>query len=227
MLGRVLLIFFMGLPWQDAAAAPWILEPGKVYTRASIANERIEGLTAWRGDLYGEYGLPGKAHFASLKLEAISYAGCKRLRCTRLARDAPAAIDSIGRILGLNRGRAARGCCHWRSRMAATHWAQRFALEAHGQDNGGSARVSPFWKPRAGSMRRVSAIGSSSGSGSNCQRISGASHNIGSSADRPMPGPTRFNQNSLWRDGSMDYSFGYRNENGGAFIRREHLSCCR
>lgn len=72
MLGRVLLICIMGLPWPKAAAAPWTLEEGALYTRASVAREQVEGLSAWRADVYSEYGLTDKLT-ASFKVEAVGY----------------------------------------------------------------------------------------------------------------------------------------------------------
>ncbi len=72
MLGRVPLICILVLSWPEAAAAPWTQEHGALYTRASVARESVEGLSAWRADAYTEYGLT-ETWTASFKLEAIEY----------------------------------------------------------------------------------------------------------------------------------------------------------
>lgn len=216
MLGRVLLIFFMGLPWQDAAAAPWILEPGKVYTRASMANERIEGLTAWRGDLYGEYGLPGRLT-ASLKLEAISYPdandfdaqGWRATLRRRLIQSGGFLVSIEGGLLEGAAIGGRNGCDtlgaevrlggawsgQWRKRQSFTF------LETARREHEACQRD----RIEFGLGQQLS---------ENIWRVSQYWREPGS----PNAGSDKVQSEILLRDGSTDYSLGYRNENGGAFI---------
>jgi len=71
MKGTVLTIL-MTLSWPMASAAPWVQSDGDFYTRIAIASEEIEGLQAYRGDIYGEYGLTDRWTLTG-KVEAIAY----------------------------------------------------------------------------------------------------------------------------------------------------------
>jgi len=62
----------MALSWPEATAAPWTHDDGALYARASVAQEQIEGLSAWRADLYAEYGLSDTLTL-SLKTEAVAF----------------------------------------------------------------------------------------------------------------------------------------------------------
>lgn len=216
MLGRVLLIFFMGLPWQDAAAAPWILAPGKVYTRVSLANERVEGLTAWRGDVYGEYGLAGRLT-ASLKLEAVSYPdasdfdaqGWRATLRRRLFQSGGFLVSIEG---GLLEGAAIGG--------------------RNGCDTLGSeVRLGAAWSGQWRKRQSFAFLETARREHEACQRDriefglgQQLSENIWSVSQywrergSPNAASDKVQSEILLRDGSMDYSLGYCNENGGAFI---------
>lgn len=67
-----ILILSIVLPWPSALAAPWIQEEGGLYTRIALAAEEVEGLSAWRGDVYGEYGVSDKWTLTA-KLEGVAF----------------------------------------------------------------------------------------------------------------------------------------------------------
>ncbi len=67
-----ILILILVLPWPSALAAPWIQEEGGLYARVALASEEVEGLSAWRGDAYGEYGLTD-AWTVTAKLEGVAF----------------------------------------------------------------------------------------------------------------------------------------------------------
>ena len=71
MWGRALVCLSV-LPWPLASAAPWIQDEGRFYTRTSMARETVEGLQAWRRDVYGEYGLSDNWTLTG-KWEAVTY----------------------------------------------------------------------------------------------------------------------------------------------------------
>ena len=68
------LILLLMLPRPLAWAAPWVQEDGGLYTRVAIAGEEVEGLQAYRGDLYGEYGWTEKWTLTA-KVEAVAFEG--------------------------------------------------------------------------------------------------------------------------------------------------------
>ena len=56
-----LLLYLAVLSFSGAAeAGPWTREKGKGYTQAAVLAQRIDGQTAVRGELYGEYGVTSK-----------------------------------------------------------------------------------------------------------------------------------------------------------------------
>jgi len=216
MLGRVLLIFFMGLPWQIAAAAPWTLEPGKIYARASIASEQIEGLSAWRGDLYGEYGWR-EALTATIKLEAVSYPDAEDFnaqgwRATLRQRVFRAGAFNFTVELGLLEGAAIGG--------------------RNGCDTlGAEARIGASWSGAWQKRQSFAFIETARREYDACQRDrlelglgQQVSEKIWSISQvwyeqgAPNADSSKVQTELLWRQDSVDYSLGYRNENGGYFV---------
>ena len=57
-----------------AEAGPWAQAPGGIYARGIVSGERLDGEDGWRGDLYGEYGLPGR-FTVTAKMESVRYDG--------------------------------------------------------------------------------------------------------------------------------------------------------
>ena len=55
-----------------AEAGPWAQAPGGIYARSVFSAERLDGEDGWRGDVYGEYGLPGRFTLTG-KLESVRY----------------------------------------------------------------------------------------------------------------------------------------------------------
>lgn len=66
------LFTFLLLPQLTAAAAPWIQEEDKAYVRVAYAREEVEGLQAHRADLYGEFGLT-RLWTVTGKVEGVAY----------------------------------------------------------------------------------------------------------------------------------------------------------
>lgn len=215
MLGRVLLIFFMGLPWPKAAAAPWTLDPGKTYARASIASEQIEGLSAWRGDLYSEHGL-SKALTATVKLEAVAYPDAEDFnaqgwRATLRQRLLQVGAFNLTGEIGLLEGAAIGG--------------------RTGCDTlGGEARLGVSWSGTWQKRQSFMFLETARRAHEDCQRDrfelglgQQVSKNIWSISqvwrERGSPNSVsdKIQSEILWRQGRMDYSIGYRNENGGFF----------
>jgi len=57
-----------------AEAAPWVRDEGGWYSRALVAQDRLDGAEGWRTDLYGEYGLTPKLTVTA-KSERVSFPG--------------------------------------------------------------------------------------------------------------------------------------------------------
>lgn len=57
-----------------AEAAPWVREEGGWYSRALVAQDRLDGADGWRTDFYGEYGLTPKLTITG-KSERVSFPG--------------------------------------------------------------------------------------------------------------------------------------------------------
>lgn len=54
------LLLSSGIASLTAEAGPWGQQKENVFARAAVSGETIDGATAWRADLYGEYGLSKK-----------------------------------------------------------------------------------------------------------------------------------------------------------------------
>ena len=67
-------VFLLGIfSWAEAAqAAPWGQSKHEIYARTAIAFEEIEGLSAYRYDVYSEYGLGG-GWTATAKAEWVDF----------------------------------------------------------------------------------------------------------------------------------------------------------
>lgn len=215
MLGRVLLIFLMGLPWRDAAAAPWTLEPGALYTRVSIAREQVEGLSAWRGDLYGEYGLR-EALTASYKLEAVVYPEAEDFNAQGWRASLRQRLVQIGAFnvtgeVGLLEGAAIggrNGCDRLGTELRfgaswSGHWRERQSF----------AFVETARREHEACQRDRVEIGIGQQISENIWSISQLWRERGA----PNAVSDKLQTEFLWRQDDFDYSFGYRNENGGSF----------
>jgi hypothetical protein len=205
----------MGLPWQDAAAAPWTLEHGSFYTRASIASEQIEGLSAWRGDVYGEYGLRDWLT-TTLKLEAVDYPDAKDFnvqgwRATVRHRLYQHGAFNVTVEAGVLEGGAIGG---------------RNGCETLGAEYRAGAAWSGTWRGRQSfafvetarrdypaCQRDRLEFGLGQQVSENIWSITQFWHERGS----PNAASDKVQTELLWRQGALDYSLGYRNENGGYF----------
>lgn len=58
----------------SAEAGPWAQAPGGIYSRGVVSSEQLDGEDGWRGDIYGEYGLPGRFTLTG-KVESVRYDG--------------------------------------------------------------------------------------------------------------------------------------------------------
>lgn len=214
MLGRVLICVWT-LPWPTATAAPWTQRDGDLYSRASIARERVEGLDAWRADIYTEYGLTDTLT-ASVKLEAVAYdtasmfngQGWRTTLRQRLFQRGTFNVtleggllvgDAIGGRNGCDTlGVEARGGAAWSGAWLDTQtfvFAEAVRREHDGcrttrAEIGLGQEVWPdFWN--------VSQVWVERGA---------------ENADS-----MKLQSELLWRGPDYDYSIGYRNENGGLF----------
>nr|WP_156780794.1 hypothetical protein [Hyphomonas sp. Mor2] len=210
------LILLMGLPWQDAAAAPWTLEKGSLYARASLASERVEGLDAIRGDLYAEYGLRDGLT-ASAKIEHVAYPDAGDFnadgwRVTLRQRVIALGAFNVSVEAGLLEGAAIGGM--------------------NGCDTlGFEARLGAAWSGAWRERRTFAFAETARRDHEDCQRdryefglgqqltenvwtISQAWFERGSTNAES----DKFQSELLWRGDRLDYSIGYRNENGGFFV---------
>ena len=67
-----LILLACALPWPLASAAPWIQEEDYLYVRGAYAIEQVEGLDAWRADLFLDYGID-QNWGVTFKFERIEY----------------------------------------------------------------------------------------------------------------------------------------------------------
>lgn len=218
MLGRVLLILFLVLPWPEASAAPWTLEQGSAYTRISIAGEQVEGLGAWRGDAYAEFGVRN-ALTATLKLESVVYPDATDFdadgwRATLRQRVFQLGAWNVTAEVGLLEGAAIGG---------------RNGCDTFGAEAKAGVSWSGQWLKRQSFVFAEAAIREHE----ECQRQrqelgfgQQLTENIWTISQiwvergAPNAASNKVQSELLWRSERTDYSIGYRNENSGFFVEQ-------
>lgn len=216
MLGRVSLVLFLVLSWPKAAAAPWTLDRDAIYARTSIASERVEGLEAWRADAYAEYGVRDRLT-ASLKYETVRHSGASDFdvegwRATTRYRILQSGTINWTVESGLLRGAAIGG----RNGCETLGLEVRTGLSWSGKQRERERFVfaETVLREHEGCRRYRQEVGLGQQISKNVWSISQVWLERGS----PNATSHKAQTELLWRQGEMDYSVGYRNENGGAFI---------
>lgn len=218
MLGRVLLILFLVLSWPKAAAAPWTLKRDANYARTSLAGERVQGLEAWRGDVYTEHGVRDGLT-ASLKYETVMYPSASD-------------FDADGWRATLRQRVFQKGTFNWTVEAGLLEGAAiggRNGCDTLGLEARTGLSWSGKWRKRERFVFAEIVMREHEG----CRRYrqefgfgQRVSKNIWSISQvwlaRGSPNATSHKAQSelLWRQGQMDYSIGYRNENGGSFVEQ-------
>ena len=209
------LILLWGLSGTPALAAPWTQDPGKLYARISIADEHVEGLRGTRADAYGEFGLT-ELWTATAKVETVYYQGASdfdtngwraTLRRSLLRTDIVRISAEFGALQGAAIG-GRNGC----DRL------------------GGETRLGAAWSNTWGDQPTFAFTEIAGRFHADCQRTRyefgfgrQTSENIWSITQVWIErGDTnaaseKIQSELLWRGDAVDYSIGYRNENGGAF----------
>ena len=218
MLGRVLLILFLVLSWPEAMAAPWTLERDSAYARVAMAAEQVEGLDAWRGDLYAEYGVRD-ALTATLKLETVQY---------------PSASDfnADGWRATVRQRLFQRGTFNWTIEAGLLEGAAiggRNGCDTLGAEVRTGLSWSGNWRDKERFIFAETVLRDHDG----CRRYrqefglgQRVSENIWSISqvwlERGSPNASSHKAQTelLWRRKQIDYSIGYRNENGGSFVEQ-------
>lgn len=180
-----------------------------------MASEQVEGLSAWRGDIYAEYGLRA-ALTVSVKLEAVTYPDAEDFdaqgwRASLRQRLFAAGAFNVTGEFGLLEGAAIGG---------------RNGCDALGAEARLGAAWSGLWRKR----QSFTFIEAARREHEACQRdrvelglAQQISEDIWSISQlwRERGGPNaasdKLQTEFLWRQGQFDYSIGYRNENGGSF----------
>lgn len=216
MLGRVLLILFLVLSWLEAAAAPWTLDEGSTYARASIASERVDGLEAWRGDIYVEYGVQDTLT-ATLKLETVAYPDASDFnadgwRATLRQRVLQVGSWNFTAEIGLLEGAAIggrNGCDTLGAEgRAGISWSGQWLKRQN------FVFVEAVVREHEGCRRQRQEFGFGQQLSENIWSVSQVWMERGAA----NASSDKVQSELLWRDGRNDYSIGYRKENGGFFV---------
>ncbi|MEO1552497.1 MAG: hypothetical protein AAFR82_01085 [Pseudomonadota bacterium] len=198
-----------------AAAAPWVQEDDGLYARVSLAQEDVEGLSGWRADAYAEYGLTSRLT-ATAKIERVNYRDASDFNTDGWRSTLRLAVLDKGPIVvsveaGLLQGAAIGG---------------RNGCEKIGTEVRTGIGWSGLWRQRSTYL-----FGELAGRvHEDCQRQRYA-FGLGQQTSEHFWSVTqvwlergdgnaasdKFQTELLWRAKPADFSFGYRNENGGLF----------
>lgn len=214
MWGKVLILAW-GASWQIAAASPWVQEDGGLYTRLSIAQEDVEGLSGSRFDAYAEYGITSR-WTGSFKLEHVSYSdasdfdtnGWRASHRYKLLERGPLVMSLEAGVLN---GAAIGG---------------RNGCDELGAEIRSGIGWSGMWRKRATFMfgeiagrfhadcgRERYEFGVGQQTSDNIWSITQIWLERGNTNAKS----DKFQSELLWRTDVSDLSFGYRKENGGIF----------
>ena len=214
MLGKVLILAW-GVSWPMAAAAPWVQEAEGLYTRVSVAQEEVEGLSGWRWDAYSEYGLTSKWTITS-KLEHVDYPDASDFSADGWRATLRYKVFERGSIKmslesGLLEGAAIGGSngCHKlgleiRSGLAWSGKRQKRETFMFGEVAG---------RFHEGCERERYEFGIGQQTSKNVWSVT----QIWLERGNTNANSDKFQSEILWRRKSADVSFGYRIENGGLF----------
>lgn len=198
-----------------AAAAPWVEAEGGLYVRVSLASEEVETLQGHRADAYAAYGLTENLTL-TLKAEAVAYGDAEDFNAQGWRATARRRLYQKGTFLisaeaGLLQGAAIGG---------------RNGCETLGAEVRGGSAWTGKWRKRETYV--FGEVAARFHNGCNRERYE---FGIGQQATKNVWNVTqvwieRGSENAksdkvqseiIIRDGSIDYSLGYRNENGGRF----------
>lgn len=224
MVRRLLCLTFLFVS-QQAEASPWGRPDDGVYMRAALHTGEVEGLSASRVDLYGEYGL-SERWTATAKYERVTFDGFSEFAAsgwrTTLRRTLPLSGNMVASLEGgVLEGEAIGGAagCQSFGGEARGGLGQSFTLGS-GTNHGDRRRRYGFW------FAEVAARAHSDG----CQRYrleTGIGREV--STDIWLIAQAWFDQGSenarsqkyqveyLWRRGALDLSIGSLVELGGEF----------
>jgi hypothetical protein len=210
-----LILLACALPWPLTLAAPWIQDEDYLYFRGSYAIEQVEGLNAWRGDLFLDYGINDRWD-VTFKFERVEYDNAQdfnssgwqaTIRRKLFARDG--FVSALA--LGANEGRAVGG---------------QGGCDAFGVEVRGSLGWSGIWRKRNQFM--TAEVAGRFHEACERQRLElGVGRQISENfwtinqvwAERGNAGAesVKYQSELLWCRGAFDFSAGYRQEQGGVF----------
>ena len=210
-----LILLACALPWPSALAAPWIQDEDYLYVRGSYAIEQVEGLDAWRGDLYLDYGI-NERWGMTFKFERVEYDGAQDFNSSgwqaTVRRKLFAQNGFVSTFaLGANEGRAIGG---------------QGGCDAFGVEVRGSLGWSGIWRTRNHFV--TADVAGRFHDGCERQRLELAlgrqvSENLWTISqvwlERGNAGAesVKYQSELLWRRGAYDFSAGYRQEQGSVF----------
>ena len=196
-------------------AAPWVQEQGALYSRLAVSSEEVNGLSATRTDVYGEYGLSD--HWTiTVKGEAVRFDDASDFDNESLRITARRALFSVSGFVGALEGGYIEGGSLSNQNSCETAGAEaRANLGWSGQGRG----LTTFtFAELAGRFhddcqRERAEFGLGQELSNNIWLISQAWFERGSDKATSDKVQTEL----LWRAGDIDLSIGYREELGGQF----------
>ena len=208
-------LFLLALPGPSAWAAPWVAEQGSWYVRGAAAREVVEGLDAWRADVYGEYGLTPDWTL-SAKVEGVAYDDASDFNAQGWRATARRKVFQRGSLVGSLEFGALQGAA-----IGGANGCDTF---------GGEFRGGLAW---SGQVRQIDAFAFAEVAQrrhDDCRRDR-LELGVGQRVTQNVWTVTqvwleRGTQNAesdklqtelMWRAGAFDASFGYRQENGRVF----------
>ncbi len=207
----LLLVLLRPLAW----AAPWVQDDGGLYTRIAVASEEIEGLQAYRGDIYAEYGWTKNWTLTS-KLEAVAFEEAQDFNAQGWRVSARRKVLKRGNLVGSIEFGALQGAA-----ISGLNGCETIGVEM---------RAGAAW---SGKLRKIDTFAFAEAAGrihTGCQRHRYAL-GIGQRATKNIWVVTqvwidRGSQNTksdkvqtelLWKGKVIEASIGYRQELGGQF----------
>ena len=210
-----LILLACALPGPLASVAPWIQDEDYLYVRGAYAIEQVEGLEAWRGDLFLDYGI-NERWGVTFKFERVEYDEAQdfnssgwRAAVRRTLFRRAGFVSAVG--IGASEGRAIGG---------------QGGCDAFGVELRGSLGWSGVWRER--NQFVTAEVAGRYHEACERQRLE---LSIGRQvsdhiwminqvwAERGNAGAesVKFQSELLWRRGEFDLSAGYRQEQGRVF----------
>lgn len=208
-----LIILAWGVSWPMAAAAPWVQEEAGFYTQLSFARETLDGFDGLRSKVYAEYGVE-KTWTVTASIERVEYPSGSDFNTTGWRATLRRPIIQYKSLVWSLEGGALQG--------AAV--GGRNGCDALGAEVRSGVGWSGIWRDKSTYMFGEVAARRHEG----CQRerfeygfgietqkrIWNITQIWLERGDQNAPSD-KFQSEILWRTDLIDYSLGYRKENGG------------